>query len=97
MRSLWKARPPLSIADLTPYYMFTLEIFSCQPRDDLSRETRLSVPDGSTAALEQTVGFLKDNLLGESFLQLGHLHINFSWRSLLLYLPFFSPSLILPV
>lgn len=67
-----------------------------QPGDKTTTMS-LSVPDGSTTTLEQTVCFLKDNLLGDYFLQLGRLHINFSGRSLLLCLSFFSPFLILPV
>lgn len=38
MRSLWKSLPPLSISDLTAYYVFTLEIFFCQPQADLCGE-----------------------------------------------------------
>lgn len=40
MHSLWKSSPPLSISDLTAYYVFTLETFFCQPQDDRCCETR---------------------------------------------------------
>lgn len=76
------------------YFHVNPGMISAGRQDDIDVSV---VPDGSTAALEQTVCFWKDNLLGDSFLQLGHLHINFSWRSLLLYPSFFSPFLILPV